>query len=455
MPKTIFNTTEKSNFILNMKEENVDRLSLFVLAGVCIIMTLSQIPAEFSYSLTDVPFLALGISGVPVVVTGIILMLRKHMVKNNIAGLAIMLFLFVWSMVSYYNSYNLKTSLWGQDGRYDGLVTMIIYIFLFISASMISDGKIERLFDIMTGAGLFQCLWAVYQLFPFGTSYYRNLEAIAEKNVYLTSGLAGNPFFFAMLMSVLLSVSVFGAVFGSDRRHRIYYGTASVIFTLAALQTHTISAVITIIVIYAVSLVTAAVKHKFNKISLIMFILGIAAIIVELASGYRFYDGGIAWQDSFYRLGVTGYYSFTHSDFDVNSLKEVYSYFWNEALEAIKDFPLAGTGIDCFSYTQYKTSNILQYEFNSIDRPYNDYLFLAATRGIPYLIGYAALLVYTLVNSIRNALKNNEWYYKAMPFAVVIFMIVSIFNNSSVGVMPFIWIILGLSAKNRKNNGQT
>lgn len=455
MPKTIFNTTEKSNFILNMKEENVDRLSLFVLAGVCIIMTLSQIPAEFSYSLTDVPFLALGISGVLVVVTGIILMLRKHMVKNNIAGLAIMLFLFVWSMVSYYNSYNLKTSLWGQDGRYDGLVTMIIYIFLFISASMISDGKIERLFDIMTGAGLFQCLWAVYQLFPFGKSYYRNLEAIAEKNVYLTSGLAGNPFFFAMLMSVLLSVSVFGAVFGSDRRHRIYYGTASVIFTLAALQTHTVSAVIAVIVIYAVSLITAAVKHKFNKISLIIFILGIAAIIVELASGYRFYDGGIAWQDSFYRLGVTGYYSFTHSDFDVNSPGEVYSYFWNEALEAIKDFPLAGTGIDCFSYTQYKTSNILQYELNSIDRPYNDYLFLAATRGIPYLIGYVALLVYTLVNSIRNAIKNNEWYYKAMPFAVVIFMIVSIFNNSSVGVMPFIWIILGLSAKNRKNNGQT
>ena len=438
-----------------MKEENVDRLSLFVLAGVCIIMTLSQIPAEFSYSLTDVPFLALGISGVLVVVTGIILMLRKHMVKNNIAGLAIMLFLFVWSMVSYYNSYNLKTSLWGQDGRYDGLVTMIIYIFLFISASMISDGKIERLFDIMTGAGLFQCLWAVYQLFPFGKSYYRNLEAIAEKNVYLTSGLAGNPFFFAMLMSVLLSVSVFGAVFGSDRRHRIYYGTASVIFTLAALQTHTVSAVIAVIVIYAVSLITAAVKHKFNKISLIIFILGIAAIIVELASGYRFYDGGIAWQDSFYRLGVTGYYSFTHSDFDVNSPGEVYSYFWNEALEAIKDFPLAGTGIDCFSYTQYKTSNILQYELNSIDRPYNDYLFLAATRGIPYLIGYVALLVYTLVNSIRNAIKNNEWYYKAMPFAVVIFMIVSIFNNSSVGVMPFIWIILGLSAKNRKNNGQT
>ena len=188
---------------------------------------------------------------------------------------------------------------------------------------------------------------------------------------------------------------------------------------------------------------------------MIIFILGIAAIIVELAAGYRFYDGGIAWQDSFYRLGVTGYYSFTHSDFDVNSLKEVYSYFWNEALEAIKDFPLAGTGIDCFSYTQYKTSNILQYELNSIDRPYNDYLFLAATRGIPYLAGYVALLVYTLVNSIRNAIKNNEWYYKAMPFAVVIFMIVSIFNNSSVGVMPFIWIILGLSAKNRKNNGQT
>lgn len=455
MPKTIFNTTEKSNFILNMKEETVDRLSLFVLSGICIIMTLSQIPAEFSYAFTDMPFLALGVSGVLVVVTGIILMLRKHMVKNNIAGLAIMFFLFLWSMISYYNSYNLTTSLWGQDGRYDGLVTMIICIFLFISASMISDGKIQKLFDIMTGAGLFQCLWAVYQLFPFGKSYYRNLESIAEKNVCLTSGLCGNPFFFAMLMSVLLAISVFGTVFGSDRRHRIYYGISSVVFTLAALQTHTVSAVTAVVFIYAVSLAVTAVKHKFNKISIMMFILATAAAAVELIAGYKFYDGGIAWQDSFYRLGVTGYYSFTHSDFDVNNLKEVYSYFWNEAVEAIKDFPLAGTGIDCFSYTQYKTSNVLQYEINSIDRPYNDYLFLAATRGIPYLAGYLTMLVYTLVNSIKTAAKNNEWYYKAMPFAVIVFMIVSIFNNSSVSVMPFIWIILGLSAKNRKNNGQT
>lgn len=455
MPKTIFNTTEKSNFILNMKEETIDRLSLFVLSGICIIMTLSQIPAEFSYSLTDMPFLALGISGVMVVVTGIILMLRKHMVKNNIAGLAIMIFLFLWSMISYYNSYNLTTSLWGQDGRYDGLVTMIICIFLFISASMISDGKIQKLFDIMTGAGLFQCLWAVYQLFPFGKSYYRNLESISEKNVCLTSGLCGSPFFFAMLMSVLLAISVFGTVFSSDRRHRIYYCISSVVFTLAALQTHTVSAVIAVVFIYAVSLTVTAVKHKFNKISVIMFILSTVITAVELIAGYKFYDGGIAWQDSFYRLGVTGYYSFTYSDFDVNNLKEVYSYFWNEAVEAIKDFPLAGTGTDCFLYTQYKTSNVIQYEINSIDRPYNDYLFLAATRGIPYLAGYITMLVYTLVNSIKTAAKNNEWYYKAMPFAIIVFMIVSIFNNSSVSVMPFIWIILGLSAKNRKNSGQT
>lgn len=454
MPKTIFNTTEKSNFILNMKDETVDKLSLIVLSAVCILITISQIPAEFGYGMTDVPFLAVGISGVLSVVTGIILLLRKRCTKKNLAGVIIIAFLFVWSLVSYYTAYNMNTALWGQDGRYDGIIAMIVYIFLFLTASMISQKKIERFFDIIVAVGFFQCLWAVYQTSPVGTSYYKNLEVIAVKDVQLTSGLTGSPIFFAMLMSVLTVISMMGSLFSDNSKRRSLYTIATAFFTFGAFQTHTLSGIIGIVLIYLVFIGVMIIKRKEIKDkayinAIIAYIAFAVILVVELVAGYRFYDGGIVWQDSFYRLGVTGYYSFTASDFDVNNLKELYSYLWNEAVSAIKQFPLTGTGVDCFSYTQYKTTNILQYEFNSIDRPYNDYLFLCATRGIPYLIGYIALLIYSLICSIKNSKKYDKWYFKALPFAIIVFMIVSIFNNSAVSVMPFIWIILGLSVNKK------
>lgn len=452
MPKTIFNTTEKSNFILNMKDKTVDKLSLAVLSGICILITLSQIPAEFGYGLTDMPFLAIGICGVFSIVTGIILFLRKRASKEQIPVFCIAGFLFLWSLISYYDSYDMHTALWGQDGRYDGLVTTITYIFIFFTASMINEKEIEKLFDLILCVGVFQCLWSFYQLMPFGTSYYKNLEVIAVKNVNLTSGLTGSPLFFAMLMTIMLSISLYGSVFSENKKRRIFYTIAIVPFVFSILQTHTLSGITGIIIVSAINLIISIKKHKIKKSTLVICLVMWIFVGISLFNQYKFYDGGIIWQDSFFRLGVTGYFSFNAADFDINNLKELYSYLWNEALSAIKQFPLTGTGIDCFAFTQYKTTSILQYELNSIDRPYNDYLFLAATRGIPYLIGYIAMIVYCIAKGIKNARHNKSWYFLAIPSIMAAFALMSLFNNSSVSYMPFIWIIMGLSVRSGQQN---
>lgn len=452
MPKTIFNTTEKSNFILNMKDKTVDKLSLAVLSGICILITLSQIPAEFGYGLTDMPFLAIGICGVFSIVTGIILFLRKRASKEQIPVFCIAGFLFLWSLISYYDSYDMHTALWGQDGRYDGLVTTITYIFIFFTASMINEKEIEKLFDLILCVGIFQCLWSFYQLMPFGTSYYKNLEVIAVKNVNLTSGLTGSPLFFAMLMTIMLSIALYGSVFSENKKRRILYTATIVPFVFSILQTHTLSGIAGILLVSAINLIISLKQHKIKKSTLVICLIMWIFVGISLFNQYKFYDGGIIWQDSFFRLGVTGYFSFNAADFDVNNLKELYSYLWNEALSAIKQFPLTGTGIDCFAFTQYKTTSILQYELNSIDRPYNDYLFLAATRGIPYLIGYIAMIVYCIVQGIKNARRNKNWYCLAIPSIMTAFVLMSLFNNSSVSYMPFVWIIMGLSVRSGQQN---
>ncbi|MBQ8079705.1 MAG: hypothetical protein IJ236_07110, partial [Oscillospiraceae bacterium] len=56
MPKTIFGTTEKSNFILNMKTETYHKWNLWILLSFLILMPVMSVPLEFArvYSLPDV-----------------------------------------------------------------------------------------------------------------------------------------------------------------------------------------------------------------------------------------------------------------------------------------------------------------------------------------------------------------------------------------------------------------
>ena len=61
--KTIFGTTEKSNFILNMTPERFYGYNLKILLGFLILMPLFCLPLEF-FRLYSMPAMALSVMGV-------------------------------------------------------------------------------------------------------------------------------------------------------------------------------------------------------------------------------------------------------------------------------------------------------------------------------------------------------------------------------------------------------
>ena len=111
----------------------------------------------------------------------------------------------------------------------------------------------------------------------------------------------------------------------------------------------------------------------------------------------------------------------------------------------IKEHPLLGVGPDMFAKTQATE----ELAIDSIDRSYNEYLYIAATRGIPSLVVYLALLgatIYRLVKDLKKFTSDREkWFRPALLTAVAAYSIQAFFSVSAVTVAQFFWLLLGIS----------
>ncbi|MZK53455.1 O-antigen ligase family protein [Clostridium beijerinckii] len=130
-------------------------------------------------------------------------------------------------------------------------------------------------------------------------------------------------------------------------------------------------------------------------------------------------------------------------------------YIWSRSLPLIKNTMILGTGPDTFvfdfpqgdligKYYAYDTPNIV------VDKAHNLYLQIAINYGVIALVGFIAMLLIYIIDSIKlYALKNNfEDRNQALGaitcLGIIGYLFAGIFNDSVVGVAPIFWIIFGV-----------
>jgi hypothetical protein len=181
VPKTIFGTTEKSNFILNMKPESVEKLNriglwLAVLLPLVSGAIIAVIDKAFYFG-------AVGtyISGFVCLLFFIINALRGDVsIKKSLPFWTIVV-LAVFAFISYYivmlNPYDgllrdftyhgTLTPLVGEYGRYEGLFTLFCYFGIALLALCIkSTDTVDGLLTAILIAGAAGGLFAVLQHIP-------------------------------------------------------------------------------------------------------------------------------------------------------------------------------------------------------------------------------------------------------------------------------------------------
>ncbi len=459
MPKTIFGTTEKSNFILNMSDKALQKFAFIV---IFIAVLLPQL-GNFFITVFDGSSSFLGTflyaAGFSSLLVFIVTALKKEISFKENKVIFVVAFLAVWTIVSYYgvllrisdypeNVANdfLRVVILGELGRYEGMISIFAYLGIFLAALCVNREKtVKTVLDTIVGIGAFHGIIAVLQHIPnldFLTEY-ADLPTLALEDVMLSSGLCDSPIFYCSFATMILAIAVFGAIYDSSKIRAILYSLTGVLMFTTMLFTSSIvafvggGAVLLTAGIIILSTSKTSVKEKCKFLGLALTLVAVL-LTVNFSQGIFIRDREIAHFDSFFRLYITA----SNSPITEEGL---YKNGFDRSLDAISQFPLTGTGPDCFGKNQ-----MLHEEMRTdmLDKSYNEFLYIAATRGIPSLIGYLAFLFFVFKNSGRRfkqffADKDKNYIYISIFVAVTAYIIASFFSASTVTVAPIFWLLCG------------
>lgn len=461
MPKTLFGTTEKSNFILNMKYETVRKWISGLLCASVIIVLISAFFITFSAGTSWAFGAFLYAAGFSCLLFYIALLMRKDIsVKGNLSFFLVIA-LAVLTFASYYrvvlsggDSNDVNTAMLGEIGRYEGLLSIFAYFGIFLLASAVMRyGTVQWLFDLIVGAGIVSSFIAVMQHIPWNfPSKFRMLPAILLlKNVHLSSGLSENPIIYGSFLTIVSGIAIAGALYSKNIIRARVYGGSAALFFLTGLFT---SSLVPIIGIGAVLIITVITEltHKggveFEEGLLKSSRKRLAAVIVAFAvifglvfafQGIYLRDKAVAYTDCYNNLFIT----YGPSPVNEDNLWELGA---KKSIALIKEQPLLGVGPDRMAAYQKASEELA---IDSIDKSYNEYLYIAATRGIPSMLVYIALIAATVVKLFKGmkdfSADNEKWFRAALMAAVLGYMIQAFFSVSAVTSAPCFWLLAGLA----------
>ena len=264
MAKTIFNSTEKSNFILNMTEEKYSQIASWGLLSACFGVSLFTMIPEITknrgfYTMSTA---GLAISGVICMILALIAIIKKY-IKNIIFPVCAFGAMVLWCIISLINSYDVDISLNGYPGRGEGFLAILFYFSFFVTAASI---KREKAFDTfiyaITGAGLLNAAFSLIQIFAATFSHYINTSL--DVHINAASGLMQSPLFLAMLMTVCLVIALVGYAISDNKKKRIFFIICACLYSFVMMFTYSLIGICGA-VLGIISVTIAVIKEKSPK----------------------------------------------------------------------------------------------------------------------------------------------------------------------------------------------
>ena len=463
MPRTIFNSTEKSNFILNMTEQQYAKLASIGLIGSCLLVALfTFIPELLTTSTFTISAGGLAVAGVYCMVMTIIAFIKKYISGSVVFPVCAFAFMLVWGIISVLNSTDKYIGFYGFPERCEGLLAIIFYWCIFTAAASIKKKKaVEAVFNGLICAGLLNSTVALIQIFTGELSHYKKIALDIQS--FSASGLAQSPLFLAMLLTLSLTAALICAVSTKVKKFRNICLVSSLLFGFVMMMTYSFIGIcgIAFSVISTVLCVFILKESKKKILSVIPVLLGSAAAFIIVSAGcigniseYRLYDGReLWWADSYMRITASG--DFNYKINDIDDTLDVYLDMNDKTMDIISKNKLTGTGPEQLAYPQLYTigpadpnadaTEIIKYNQGVFDKVYNEYLYTAATRGIPSLIALLAVIIPMLFISFTKMKKSHGAVSTTLFFLVLGGSLLFLIGCSSINFSPVFWALAGLA----------
>ena len=463
--KTLFNTSENSNFILNMTEETYTKIASWGLFAACLTVPLLTIFPEIndshSYNLSTI---GLTISGVYCLITALIAIVKKYVKKGVLLPVLAFSFLIAWSVISVLDSYDRTTGLKGYPQRGEGLLSTMYYFGFFVTGLSLKRDKALKtvIYGILASGWLNSVLAMIQILHPdHKPSHYRLISPLFY---FAASGLAHSPMFLGILLAICLTAALTTAVTCDSNKLRIFCIVSSALFAFVSIFTFNSLSVIGMIFAGVACLAALIIKKAPVLRALIILVPAAAAGLSVLTVNhtihsfheYKFHDAIILWSgDSYQRIGASGLYDTRVLDIDDNSA--IYSHLNKKAFDIMKEYPATGTGPEQLVYPQIYTvrnplggkldtmEDIITMNVGVFDKNYNEYLYIGATRGVPSMAALIVLMLSALGAGAFIMKKRRTSENICLFFTALCGGLAFIICCSSIAYASLVWIALGAS----------
>lgn len=440
MINTIGITKLQSYEIRNSKLDNV--------AKVTVILALSVIPAVFvPLGGTTDHFYLPKVAAMIVLVLSFLAVLAinkirfKDIVQKDRINISLFIY-FILLAASVYAAENKVFAIIGVPGRWEGLVTITLYMFLFITARLylVPD---EGLFKIILVTAIIVSIYGILQTMNFDPFPRDVLRENWSKRAFSTMG---NPNFLGSYIVLIIPTSIYFYII----KKNITGLTAYAILFYCLLSTGTRGAWLGTI---ASIMAFAAIHYmyfRYSKGEFTRYIILLVITILLLAL-YNFNTEG-AFIDRFLSIARDANEFLTKGDrADYSGANR--GFIWKRVAELIKKRPLAGYGIENLgeAFKKYYTQDMIELwnEVRYLDKAHNEYLHIAVTSGIPSLLVYLTFISQIILKGLFR-LKNCKTALLILS-SVIGYMTAAFFNISVVSVAYVYWIFLGLLAGSNGN----
>ena len=337
--------------------------------------------------------------------------------------------LIILAFLSTKYAINVEKSFLGESYRYDGLFTILSYYFLILNSKSIKQEKYKKnIIKLFIFMGIFQSIYAIMQS-------YTDFAFISRHIVdYMAMGLCSNPNFFGSYMVMQLLLIGYIYVYDSKKRYLLIY----VLFAVALYIAESTGPVLSVIVALIFSIFL--IPKKFKKILMLIGVLLLSFVFAEKTLKY-------VQTTKYEKEFIPSYDIVTElSAIPKTPVKELGNsrlIIWKNSIPLVKKYWLIGCGLDNFKNAYPNYTGV------KIDKAHNVYLQISVTNGIPALILFLLLLLFSFIRGIKY--KNNILFPLCMAF--IGYSIQAFFNISVIDVAPYYFIIIGLilSENNKKN----
>jgi O-antigen ligase len=358
--------------------------------------------------------------------------------KVNFLFVLVLLIFIISGAISVAFSENLTIALVGDIQRRNGYLAYIALALIALTVSQLARYyNIRNLFRVMILTGFIFSTYGIIQMLGRDMFEWNNPYNSVISTV-------GNPNFASALMAIF-SIICMISLFDKDQNLIIKFCAASCL-------------ILSIVAIIAsnsrqglVSMLFAILFSACAYIYLIRKKLGLLLILFSI---------------SFSSLGIAGMLQIGPlTRFLYKGSVTVRGYYWDAALQMLKDYPATGVGFDHYLYYFKEVREVgypLKYGFSlTSSNAHNTFLQMFANGGVLLGLSYSVLVLLTLytgINLIKKSSETNRLTSICLVSAWVAFQAQSVISIDNIGISIWGWVLTGAVfglASDRVSDNQT